>query len=131
MSDHALKDTKDKLPLAEFPLSAMEAGMRAFEYGKVKYARFDWLRGHSAIELVSAIIRHAMALQWTSQTAKDSELDHMDHIIANAAMYIEQKRRGTLKRDLITDNKSEAILDPHLTPSDIERALKRYKEKNN
>ncbi len=118
----ALKDKAGKPALTEFPLSAMEAGMRAFEYGKEKYARFDWLQGHSANDLVSAIIRHAMALAWTSETASDSTLHHMDHILADAAMYVEQARRGTLKRDLLTQQE-EQIVDPHIKGQDVQRAL--------
>ncbi len=132
MTDKALKDTKDKPALAEFPLSAIEAGMRAFEYGKKKYDRFDWLKGHSANDLICAIIRHALAMQWSSEYAEDSHLKHIDHILANAAMYVEQERRGVLRRDLLTQKNSftDVYLDPHVTPADIERAMAAHKAMN-
>lgn len=125
----ALKDLNGKQPVIEFPLSAMEAGMRGFGDGKSKYAYMDWLKGHSAKDLLSAIIRHVSKMMWESETALDSGLNHMDHIIANAAMYIEQQRRGTLKKDLLTQEKNyfEVGLDSYITTADIKRTIDVYK----
>lgn len=98
----ALKDTKGKLNIIEVPLSAEQAMMRGFNNGKEKYAYMDWLNGHSAKDLLSAIIRHAKKMMWENEHDPDSGLNHMDHILTNAAMYVEQERRGTLKKDLLT-----------------------------
>lgn len=74
---------------------------RAMEYGAKKYKRGDYLNGHKATQIVSALLRHTFAWLWGEETDPESGVSHLGHMGANIMMLVHQRDVGTLKDDRV------------------------------
>lgn len=91
------KHDQDKLRLELVPISSIEAAARAFTYGAVKYADYNYASGEGLDpeRLVGALLRHLNELRKGVTHDPESKLHHMDHVLACAMMYEVQFKRRT------------------------------------
>jgi len=59
---------------------------RVFEYGKHKYAAWNWAKGMPWSVPLGCIVRHALALLRGEQTDPESGVSHLGHIQCNLIM---------------------------------------------
>lgn len=91
----AAKAGRDKPDVALIPQVALIAMAEAFKVGEKKYGRFNYCKGHTTSELISAMIRHATAYNdGEDRDAKDGQC-HLGSVMANAAMILRQLQLGT------------------------------------
>lgn len=80
-------------PLKDWHYEAMRANAdtcaKVFEYGKQKYAAWNWAKGMNWSVPVACTLRHARSL-WTYGEADDREsnLPHIGHILCNTTMIL-------------------------------------------
>ena len=93
------------LDLADWHLQNMRAHTadcaRVFEYGKRKYAAWNWAKGMAWSIPIACALRHADAL-WNRGEANDPEsgLPHIGHILCNTAMSLHFYRNFPELNDL-------------------------------
>src|SRR5690606_14697958 len=62
------------------------AAARVFEYGKQKYAAWNWAKGMAWSVPLACAARHALAILEGDETDPESGLPHVGHYIANLVM---------------------------------------------
>lgn len=93
----ASKNDKEKPDLALIPAIALEAEARAFMVGEKKYGRYNFYKGHTASQLIAALIRHATAWNEGEENDPIDGQPHLGSVRACAAMLLQQQKLGTLK----------------------------------
>lgn len=89
MADKGIKYDQDKPLVALIPASALEAEARVWTFGMQKYAAFNWTKGLSYMRILSAILRHTMAIMRGEDVDAESGQLHAAHVRCCAAMLIE------------------------------------------
>jgi hypothetical protein len=59
-----------------------------FDYGRCKYADWNWLRGQPWSMPIGSGLRHLLALQRGETTDPESGLSHLGHVACNAVMLL-------------------------------------------
>lgn len=95
-----LKHDQEKPDLTLIPKVALVAAAQAFMVGENKYGRYNYCKGHSASQLMAALLRHATEwFEGHEVDVKDGQ-PHLGSVIACAAMILREQELGTL-----TDNR--------------------------
>ncbi len=78
-----------KLRMDLVPMSTLRSLARVLGKGAEKYAPNNWRRGMEYSKVVACLLRHLS--QWVDGEDIDQEsgLNHLDHIMANAAFLVE------------------------------------------
>jgi hypothetical protein len=89
-----------KLPLHLWPTTATAMGSVALLDGALKYGRSNWrVAGVRATTYIAAIKRHLQLYEEGEDTAEDSGVPHLGHILACVAILIDAKAAGKLNDD--------------------------------
>jgi hypothetical protein len=99
MSDRAAKNDSDKVDLSLIPYISDLEHARAFMVGEKKYGRYNYCKGHTASQLVAAMLRHAKA--WNNGEERDPKdgQHHLGSVMACCSMILRQMELETLKDD--------------------------------
>ena len=68
------------------PLAALEDCAKVFDYGRRKYADWNWAKGMAWSVPLGCILRHLAAWQRGEDTDAESGLPHLGHIMCNLVM---------------------------------------------
>lgn len=108
------------LPLLE------ELEARVSEFGSVKYADFNWVKGGPLSDPVNSLKRHLAGLQAGQWLDLDSGLPHAAHCRWNAGQMLQWHYTGVLEWDLPKFTYLETLAADLLT---AEQKLKEAREK--
>lgn len=98
-----LKDVKPQLRYLD-PQLVTET-CYAMMAGAKKYGEYNYLKGHSYVQLIEAAIRHLFAAMHGEELDADcterlgSDVTHLGCAVANINMLLTQKKLGTLEMD--------------------------------
>lgn len=84
-----LKFDGDKPVMALVPPRALEEEGKVWTFGAKKYSYWNWTKGIHYVRILSAILRHTMALMAGQDVDPESGLHHAAHIRCCAGMLIE------------------------------------------
>ena len=101
----AAKNDSEKADLSLVPRVALEAAARAFQVGEKKYGRYNYYKGHTASQLIAALMRHATAWMEGEENDPQDGQAHLGSVIACAAMLLQQQKLGTLKDNRYKETK--------------------------
>lgn len=68
------------------PLVALEDCAKVFEYGRRKYASWNWAKGMEWSIPLACILRHLSAWQRGEDNDHESGLPHLGHVMCNLVM---------------------------------------------
>lgn len=89
-----------KVPMGLFPAAGKIYGALGFRDGAKKYGPYNWRANHVRMTVyLNAIERHLAALMDGEDEAPDSNIPHLAHIIACAAILADAKEGGFLIDD--------------------------------
>ncbi len=75
-----------KVDFSLIPLCTMEDEARVWEYGKKKYAAFNWTKGMAWSVPFACLMRHMAAWQRGEECDDESGLPHLAHAMCNLRM---------------------------------------------
>lgn len=75
-----------KPDLSLIPMWTLMGEAQVWEYGKRKYAAWNWLKGMSWSIPLACALRHLAAFQDGEDNDAESGLDHLDHAMCNLRM---------------------------------------------
>ena len=75
-----------KTALELVPLMAMEDCARVFDYGRKKYAEWNWAKGQAWSAPLGCLLRHLAAWQRGEDNDPESGLPHLGHAMCNLVM---------------------------------------------
>jgi len=106
-----------KVALGLLPAAGKIYGALAMAQGAAKYGPYNW-RDSKVLTTVylDAIERHLEAIYDGEWCAKDSNVPHLGHIIAGAAIILDANGVGNLVNDLPPPGPAAAILAKHEKP---------------
>lgn len=95
-----VKHDQGKARVDLVPVTGIQAAARAFGFGAIKYAPWNWMKGMEWLRLYAATLRHLFA--WATGEEKDPEsgLCHLDHALASLMML-----QGHVEGKLGVDNR--------------------------
>lgn len=100
--------------------SNSDACARVFEYGKIKYAAHNWMKGMAWSIPIACALRHASALWNTGEECDpESGLPHIGHVLANLVMllfYIDYYPEGNDLPFCLLGNALDNQGNPTMTP---------------
>lgn len=89
-----------RVPMHLLPQVGVVYGAMACRDGAIKYGPYNWReRSISLVQYVGAMQRHLSSLLDGEDNASDSELPHLAHVIATAAILLDAKQAGALIDD--------------------------------
>lgn len=96
-SNKAKKNDQEKIDLSLIPYISNKEHAKAFMVGEKKYGRYNYCKGHSASQLIAAILRHANA--WFDGEDYDPAdgQHHLGSVMACCSMILRQQELGTLE----------------------------------
>jgi hypothetical protein len=98
--EHGGTKYDDNKPLvALVPGVALTEEAKVWTFGAKKYTMHNWKKGITYTRILSAILRHTIALLSKEDLDKESGIHHAAHIRANAAMLIEFYIQGRTDLD--------------------------------
>lgn len=120
----------DKLPLHLWPGTATALGCLAKLDGMLKYGRSNYRAvGVRASIYIDAMERHINAYREGEDLDPDSNLPHLAHILACAAILVEGQAQGNLTDDRNYGGKKALEFTRALAPH-VKRLKNKYKDKN-
>lgn len=84
MKEQADRYNQGKPQYSLLDFQCLEPGVRALEYGAIKYSRNNWRKGMPQSKLIDSLIRHLDALIRGEKIDTESGVSHIGHIQANA-----------------------------------------------
>lgn len=78
-SNIALKFDTSKIPLELLPTQALEEIAKVLDFGKKKYAAWNWAKGFKWTRLIGASLRHLYAYSRGEDKDPESGLSHLAH----------------------------------------------------
>ena len=84
--DSALESALVASAFGEPDLNGFELAARVFEYGKKKYAAWNWAKGMQWSVPIGCIVRHIQKILNGEKTDDESGIHHMGHIQCNLFM---------------------------------------------
>ena len=101
-----------KVPFTCFPAAGQIHGSMAMEDGEYKYGFMNW-REHpvKARIYIDAMKRHIAAWEDGEETAQDSLVHHLGHVIACAAILLDAQEVGNLIDDRSKSGKTADLLN--------------------
>lgn len=118
-----------KLPLHLWPTTATAMGSVALLDGALKYGRSNWrVAGVRATTYIAAIKRHLQLYEEGENTAEDSGVPHLGHILACVAILIDAKAAGKLNDDRAVRGGYQDLV-AELTPM-VAELKRRHADKN-
>lgn len=115
-----------KVPMNLLPAAGRIEGARGMAHGAAKYGPYNWREKKIKMSIyLDAIERHLVALYDGEDTADDSGVSHLGHIIAGASILCDAKEFGNLIDDRPAPGPAGKLLarydeskKPEVTPSD-------------
>lgn len=95
----AVKHDKEKPMMALIPASALEAEARVWGFGAKKYSAWNWTGGLMYTRILSALMRHTVAIMKGEDIDPETGELHAASIRCNAAMLIEFQTTGRTELD--------------------------------
>ena len=89
------KDDHDKLDYTLVDPYWEEEVVKVLKAGQVKYERGNWQRALDQKRILSALIRHTIAIQKGEEFDRESGLRHSAHIACNSMFLNYHERHGT------------------------------------
>lgn len=85
-----LKFDTGKLDWSLLPYDSLEEIVKVLEYGKIKYAAWNWASGEGFkyTRVFNATMRHLLAFMRGEDTDPESGLSHMSHVGCNILFFI-------------------------------------------
>ena len=80
------KHDAGKPEISLIPVEAIEGCAKALTFGANKYGKHNFSDGIEHTRLINSLLRHTMAILRNEDNDPESNLDHVDHILANASM---------------------------------------------
>lgn len=71
---------------------SLAAAARVFDYGRLKYAEWNWLKGMPWSVPIGCVQRHALALIEGHEADPESGLPHAGHLLCNLIMLWQYRR---------------------------------------
>lgn len=99
ISNSAAKNDKDKIDLSLIPHISNLEHAKAFMVGERKYGRYNYTKGHTASQLIAALLRHAGSWNNGEETDPKDGQHHLGSVMACCSMILRQMELGTLKDD--------------------------------
>jgi len=65
------------------PFKALEPMVNVLEYGAIKYAPYNWIKGLPYTEIVESLLRHTYAFLEGEDIDPESGLSHIGHMQCN------------------------------------------------
>jgi hypothetical protein len=98
----AVREDGQKRRWSLLPLSPLNSVLEAFEFGANKYGTDNWQKGMSWSRPYNAAMRHITEWWSGEKNAKDSNVHHLAHAIANLMFLLEyeETRVGTDDREM-------------------------------
>lgn len=94
MTEKGKKFDGGKLRMDLIPIESIEATARVLTMGAEKYGDRNWENGLLYSRVYAALLRHVLAW-WKGETIdKESGLNHLDHVLANASFLRTYQARG-------------------------------------
>jgi hypothetical protein len=98
MTERALRYNDGKVPFELFPMWLHRGETRVWQYGKVKYDSWNWMKGAPGTEQCGCLNRHQWPIQMYDATSGieldprwiydvESWLPHIDHMMCNCVMW--------------------------------------------
>ena len=116
-----------KTALELVPLMAMEDCARVFDYGRKKYAEWNWAKGQSWSAPLGCLLRHVAAWQRGEDNDPESGLPHLGHAMCNLVMlstfaktYLEGDDRASRWLSTAPEFEPECGREPEPKPLEIE-----------
>lgn len=75
-----------KPTLELIPMIGLIDAARVFDYGRQKYAEWNWAKGMPWSAVLGSLLRHLEALQRGEEYDPESGLPHIGHVMCNALM---------------------------------------------
>lgn len=66
------------------PLFVLTPALEVLDYGRRKYAAWNWCKGQPYSVVMASMLRHLSAFQAGEDTDPESGLSHVGHILCNA-----------------------------------------------
>lgn len=98
MSEGAKHDD-GKIRMDLLPVEALEALGRVLSMGAHKYGDRNWENGINYGRVYGALLRHLLSWWKREDIDPESRLNHLDHVLANAAFLRTYVRRGMAEFD--------------------------------
>lgn len=89
MSDKGVKFDNEKPMVALIPASALEEEAKVWTFGAKKYSPWNWSKGLTYTRVLSAILRHTLAIMRGEDIDPETGCLHAAAIRCNAGMLIE------------------------------------------
>lgn len=89
MSDQGTKHDQNKPIISLIPSHAIEQEGLVFTFGSKKYGDYNWTNGINYSRLISAAMRHLLAINRGEDLDPESGLPHAAHVRANMAMLLQ------------------------------------------
>lgn len=94
-TEEAYKEKQAKIRPSLLPVEAIVEGIKAMEYGAIKYGTDQWKTVNmEPRQFMDALERHLIALKQGETHASDSGVHHLGHIIANCGILLSRFRGG-------------------------------------
>lgn len=101
-----------KVPLGLLPAAGKIHGAMAMKHGAKKYGPYNWRDKKITMSIyLDAIERHLLAYRDGEDTAKDSGLNHLGHIIAGASIILDAITTGNILDDRPSPGQASVILE--------------------
>ena len=85
--DKGLRYNEGKLKWSLVNFEALEPMIRVLEFGAIKYAPKNWMKGLKRSEILESTQRHLAALMDGEENDKETGLSHVGHIQCNTMFY--------------------------------------------
>lgn len=94
-----IKHDQEKPQVALIPPEALLEEAAVWTFGAQKYSKWNWCSGLAYTRILSAMLRHTIALMSGEDIDKESGLHHGAHIRCCAGMLIAFSKRGRVDLD--------------------------------
>lgn len=96
---------------------------RVFDYGRHKYAEWNWLKGMPWSEVINSCARHLLAMMRGQANDPESGLPHVGHAMCNLVMLMQYT-----KTYLEGDDRPKPLNAPGPSQVDVDNFINAFKE---
>jgi len=87
-NQQALRYNQGKLKWSLVDWKSLEPMVRVLEMGAKKYAPYNWTKGMPVTEVSESLLRHMYAFLEGENYDKESNIEHLGHVMCNAMFLI-------------------------------------------
>ena len=93
--EQALRYNEGKLKWSLVDWKSLEPMVRVLEMGAEKYAPYNWTKGMPVTEVSESLLRHMFAYLGGENVDKESQIEHLGHVMCNCMFLIHIMREKT------------------------------------